>query len=104
MIRRPPRSTLFPYTTLFRSQRLWTHAGLRVPGEGPPSGGEQGDAATVADRGRAAAGEAAGSGRGGRVAGAAAVARGGGGVGHPRARLAGRGGGQGGPGCGGTGE
>src|SRR5438445_6304821 len=26
MIRRPPRSTLFPYTTLFRSQR-----GFRVP-------------------------------------------------------------------------
>src|SRR2546427_5704081 len=23
MIRRPPRSTLFPYTTLFRSPRLW---------------------------------------------------------------------------------
>src|SRR2546421_4230684 len=23
MIRRPPRSTLFPYTTLFRSRRLW---------------------------------------------------------------------------------
>src|SRR5256885_11458541 len=24
MIRRPPRSTLFPYTTLFRSQLLWS--------------------------------------------------------------------------------
>src|SRR2546430_8083045 len=24
MIRRPPRSTLFPYTTLFRSARIWT--------------------------------------------------------------------------------
>src|SRR3712207_9138894 len=23
MIRRPPRSTLFPYTTLFRSSQLW---------------------------------------------------------------------------------
>src|SRR3712207_7544643 len=23
MIRRPPRSTLFPYTTLFRSQEIW---------------------------------------------------------------------------------
>src|SRR2546427_9411097 len=23
MIRRPPRSTLFPYTTLFRSKTLW---------------------------------------------------------------------------------
>src|SRR2546427_185740 len=29
MIRRPPRSTLFPYTTLFRSDRL---AGSRVEG------------------------------------------------------------------------
>src|SRR3712207_8221560 len=30
MIRRPPRSTLFPYTTLFRSpfrERVWIHAG-----------------------------------------------------------------------------
>src|SRR2546427_3876876 len=36
MIRRPPRSTLFPYTTLFRSQgAVWTYAaalvGLFVP-------------------------------------------------------------------------
>src|SRR2546429_7263233 len=23
MIRRPPRSTLFPYTTLFRSRKIW---------------------------------------------------------------------------------
>src|SRR2546426_7464995 len=30
MIRRPPRSTLFPYTTLFRSRRL----GLQFPGGG----------------------------------------------------------------------
>src|SRR5258705_5601991 len=33
MIRRPPRSTLFPYTTLFRSQellpRLWYRSGRR---------------------------------------------------------------------------
>src|SRR2546428_9087509 len=30
MIRRPPRSTLFPYTTLFRSRRVprqWSHLG-----------------------------------------------------------------------------
>src|SRR5256885_2954416 len=27
MIRRPPRSTLFPYTTLFRSRWLWTLSG-----------------------------------------------------------------------------
>src|SRR5260370_23221618 len=25
MIRRPPRSTLFPYTTLFRSRSLWSN-------------------------------------------------------------------------------
>src|SRR5258708_9206369 len=29
MIRRPPRSTLFPYTTLFRSCRGWRRAGGR---------------------------------------------------------------------------
>src|SRR3989449_9869080 len=28
MIRRPPRSTLFPYTTLFRSSRSWVEAVL----------------------------------------------------------------------------
>src|SRR2546425_9703212 len=34
MIRRPPRSTLFPYTTLFRSGRisLWPSACQRAPG------------------------------------------------------------------------
>src|SRR5256885_11204523 len=30
MIRRPPRSTLFPYTTLFRSQRLLAHRRVGV--------------------------------------------------------------------------
>src|SRR2546426_7680524 len=29
MIRRPPRSTLFPYTTLFRSRAAWLHDALR---------------------------------------------------------------------------
>src|SRR5256885_12404973 len=29
MIRRPPRSTLFPYTTLFRSQHAGHHLGRR---------------------------------------------------------------------------
>src|SRR6266498_4812074 len=33
MIRRPPRSTLFPYTTLFRSA---------ARGRGPPAGGHRG--------------------------------------------------------------
>src|SRR2546430_12434318 len=32
MIRRPPRSTLFPYTTLFRSNASWSiSAGLQIP-------------------------------------------------------------------------
>src|SRR2546430_17121463 len=31
MIRRPPRSTLFPYTTLFRSVRLRAGAGTEDP-------------------------------------------------------------------------
>src|SRR3712207_8374794 len=31
MIRRPPRSTLFPYTTLFRSRRARLHHGPRSP-------------------------------------------------------------------------
>src|SRR5687768_17947617 len=38
MIRRPPRSTLFPYTTLFRSQHiiilLFDHGRTRVEGRG----------------------------------------------------------------------
>src|SRR2546430_3451341 len=29
MIRRPPRSTLFPYTTLFRSSRVIVHADVK---------------------------------------------------------------------------
>src|SRR2546429_3704276 len=35
MIRRPPRSTLFPYTTLFRSERPIHHA-VRHPVYGEP--------------------------------------------------------------------
>src|SRR3712207_7287767 len=31
MIRRPPRSTLFPYTTLFRSRRTLACEGVRHP-------------------------------------------------------------------------
>src|SRR5260221_9398840 len=30
MIRRPPRSTLFPYTTLFRSRKLYSRCELRT--------------------------------------------------------------------------
>src|SRR3712207_7205831 len=36
MIRRPPRSTLFPYTTLFRS--IWRCEGLKVPPRQPRRG------------------------------------------------------------------
>src|SRR5581483_10831464 len=36
MIRRPPRSTLFPYTTLFRSRSRWRRG--RNPSRGRPSG------------------------------------------------------------------
>src|SRR5690349_23862202 len=35
MIRRPPRSTLFPYTTLFRSTACHSGARLREGGHGP---------------------------------------------------------------------
>src|SRR3712207_9421922 len=39
MIRRPPRSTLFPYTTLFRSLDYDVGAARVAPGQGaPPSG------------------------------------------------------------------
>src|SRR5256885_12950188 len=37
MIRRPPRSTLFPYTTLFRSPRAPFHSGRLVPKLAPRS-------------------------------------------------------------------
>src|SRR3989442_11900888 len=35
MIRRPPRSTLFPYTTLFRSNRATTSARLKSAASAP---------------------------------------------------------------------
>src|SRR5262250_611321 len=43
MIRRPPRSTLFPYTTLFRSALDGTGSGRpgRLPGLPPPRGGPE---------------------------------------------------------------
>src|SRR3712207_8269620 len=50
MIRRPPRSTLFPYTTLFRSdQGLAAGEGAPAVGRGDPDGG-RGVAAPTADR------------------------------------------------------
>src|SRR5258706_9620325 len=50
MIRRPPRSTLFPYTTLFRSR--W-RAGRELPGDGGRGErGADGDATGAAGRRR----------------------------------------------------
>src|SRR3712207_9002743 len=40
MIRRPPRSTLFPYTTLFRSQGGGDGAAVVLGGAGGADGGE----------------------------------------------------------------
>src|SRR2546429_7352752 len=37
MIRRPPRSTLFPYTTLFRSGRRRPHAAQRQAADAGPA-------------------------------------------------------------------
>src|SRR2546426_5098936 len=41
MIRRPPRSTLFPYTTLFRSQRARSRSPHGEPGENSSGAGIQ---------------------------------------------------------------
>src|SRR5256885_6594726 len=50
MIRRPPRSTLFPYTTLFRSVRLRRRRGAA---DHPDRGrGQAAGAVLPADRGR----------------------------------------------------
>src|SRR3712207_8406023 len=55
MIRRPPRSTLFPYTTLFRSRRVHAHRAdlprLAQPEEAPgaPGVGRLPDAAPRGD-------------------------------------------------------
>src|SRR5256885_9074123 len=57
MIRRPPRSTLFPYTTLFRSpvlrERQQAHRVLRHDGDGARAG------RAVLHRGAASAGHEA---------------------------------------------
>src|SRR5262249_61040300 len=81
MIRRPPRSTLFPYTTLFRSGGAATSSGAvgwaGIPGdEGSSADGASGGAGgeeagawagMVAPAGRTAAGASVSSGRGGGV-------------------------------------
>src|SRR3712207_7669532 len=55
MIRRPPRSTLFPYTTLFRSQRLQSPEVLVLDAEAADPGlrqhcGQRGERSELADR------------------------------------------------------
>src|SRR3712207_7261491 len=67
MIRRPPRSTLFPYTTLFRSrpaERARARAGAAVPAAQPRAvaGGRQGGRPDGGDGG----GRRGGAGGGGR--------------------------------------
>src|SRR2546422_7150121 len=57
MIRRPPRSTLFPYTTLFRSSTLWAPRTVRrrtarVLTESRATGVAKADAAMVVRRSR----------------------------------------------------
>src|SRR2546430_3970283 len=61
MIRRPPRSTLFPYTTLFRSQTVFFGAGTcancHVPPQSPDAGfGLHNPAEVCADGGLATRG------------------------------------------------
>src|SRR5256885_6505027 len=52
MIRRPPRSTLFPYTTLFRSLHGVVEGRDDRPGDEPHVAGARGDRAQQHDRGR----------------------------------------------------
>src|SRR2546429_5352294 len=53
MIRRPPRSTLFPYTTLFRSRRQESCPGASRPGNGQRDSAD-GQACLPGNRGVAA--------------------------------------------------
>src|SRR5256885_13218406 len=50
MIRRPPRSTLFPYTTLFRSGRSPNHRASPDVGELPALDGSRGRLERLGDR------------------------------------------------------
>src|SRR2546422_936519 len=75
MIRRPPRSTLFPYTTLFRSHRGGDRRGrarrVHLPRRG--DGGQPHDPGRRAAGGRAGSGGGAGAERSGAPGEAAAV-------------------------------
>src|SRR3712207_7875462 len=57
MIRRPPRSTLFPYTTLFRSRAARGRAGARAPA--PDEAARRGAPAARAHRRAPGGGEVA---------------------------------------------
>src|SRR3712207_8585030 len=66
MIRRPPRSTLFPYTTLFRSAAARHRRGLAREGAGEPAP-RAGLAGEAAGRPRGPRARAHGAARGDRV-------------------------------------
>src|SRR3712207_7111865 len=63
MIRRPPRSTLFPYTTLFRSAAQGVHQDRPGQGRGRPGGGPQPASYRQARPGEAREGRRGGQGR-----------------------------------------
>src|ERR1035441_7664952 len=79
MIRRPPRSTLFPYTTLFRSVEVWLTPSPKVSLSSRARSLSHGVAAIVAGGARGGGGRVRGGGAGGR--GGAGWGRGGGGFG-----------------------
>src|SRR5690349_24159232 len=56
MIRRPPRSTLFPYTTLFRS---WSQQGAKLTGSGESGEGRFGSSVALSEGGATALVESA---------------------------------------------
>src|SRR3712207_7084252 len=68
MIRRPPRSTLFPYTTLFRSEpaHVREHGRAHRQHAAARPGGGRRDPAVGRAAGSAAAGDGGGRGRGDR--------------------------------------
>src|SRR2546426_8622847 len=74
MIRRPPRSTLFPYTTLFRSHRRGLDVGWEQPRE-PADAVRQRPGERVQWRGRLPARRGPRQGLGGHPGSAAAKAR-----------------------------
>src|SRR3712207_7434516 len=58
MIRRPPRSTLFPYTTLFRSNRVIVERRVATPDDGTSGDRPLGSDLVVASSPRSDAAEA----------------------------------------------